>query len=184
MDDRDKKGASAGTAIAILGLLIIIAVLALKFLGPGELPLVGEYPVGEIYLNEYISYHFFAGLAIGIIVLIIGAAMSRRKKKEPTKEVEEELEKELEELEEEIEEEGICPTCGAVIPIDAEECPECGEELEPPEEEMKEEIEEEKFVGTQKCPICGAEVSEASEECPECGEPLGDDIEDEIFEDL
>ncbi|MEF8832794.1 MAG: hypothetical protein V5A66_04660, partial [Candidatus Thermoplasmatota archaeon] len=132
MDDQEGEGASAGTAVAILGLLIIIAVLVLKFAGPGQLPLIGEYPVGEINPDNYFSTHFFSAIAIGIIVMIIGVVMSRRKKVEPTEEeLEEDLEEELEALEEEIEEEGICPTCGAVIPIDAEECPECGEELEP-----------------------------------------------------
>ncbi len=38
------------------------------------------------------------------------------------------LQDDEEEEEEEEEEESICPTCGAVIPIDSEECPECGEE--------------------------------------------------------
>ncbi len=185
MDDRAKKGASSGTAIAIIGLLMIIAVLVLKFVGPGELPLIGEYPVGEINPNGQLSIHFFTGIVIGIIILIIGGAMSRRKKEEPVEELEEGLQKELEELEEEIEEEGICPTCGAVIPIDADECPECGEELEPPEE-FEEEFEEgeEEILVSKNCPICGAELPDEVDECPECGEPLGEEGEEDVFEDL
>jgi len=172
MDDRDEKGASAGIAIAILGLLIIIAVLAIKFTAEGP---TDEF-VGITNPEGVYGMYFWLGIGIGIIVLIIGGAMSMMKKEEPVEELEKDLEKELEELEEEIEEEGICPTCGAVIPIDAEECPECGEELEPPEEE--------EFGEKQNCPICGAEVSEDTEECPECGEPLGEGSEEDVFEDL
>ncbi len=166
----DEKGFNKGWAIAALGIIILIAVIVLKFAGPGELPLIGEYP-SEINPNGHISYHFFIGIAVGLIVMVIGGAMAMTKG-EPA--VEEEIEDKLEEAEE-----GICPTCGAVIPIDSEECPECGEELEPPEEEFEEEEEE---LEEQECPICGAEVPGDAEECPECGEPLG--IEEDVFEDL
>ncbi len=172
MDDREEKGASSGAAIAILGLLIIIAVLAIKFTAEGP---TDEF-MGITNPEGVYGMYFWSGIGIGIIVMIIGGAMSMRKKKEPAEKLDEDLEKELAELEEEIEEEGICPTCGAVIPIDAEECPECGEELEPPEEE--------EFGETENCPICGAEVSSDVEECPECGEPLGGEPEEDIFEDL
>lgn len=174
MKERDKEGASAGIGIAVIGLLIVIAVLAIKIVGPRPVSILGielGNPEG-VYTGSY----FLGGIAVGIIIIIIGAAMAMRKKKEPAQELENDLEKELKELEEVIEEEGICPTCGAVIPIDAEECPECGEELEPPEEE--------EFGEKQNCPICGAEVSEDTEECPECGEPLGEGSEEDVFEDL
>ncbi|MFP4000418.1 MAG: double zinc ribbon domain-containing protein [Thermoplasmata archaeon] len=191
--DTDEKGMSTGVAIAVLGLLIILATLALKFgMGPGELPIIGEYP-SEVNPNGHFSFHFFAGIIFGLIVMIIGGAMSATRERVPVEEegLEEEMEEELSELEEEIEEEGICPTCGAVIPIDAEECPECGEELEPPEEieeeeevEEAEEEEEEEELEEQECPICGAEVPADADECPECGEPLGEEAEEDVFEDL
>jgi len=173
MKERDKEGASAGIGIAVIGLLIVIAVLAIKIVGPRPVSILGielGNPEG-VYTGSY----FLGGIAVGIIIIIIGAAMAMRKKKEPAQELENDLEKELKELEEVIEEEGICPTCGAVIPIDAEECPECGEELEPPEEEMREGLREEEAVETQNCLICGAEVSNEAEECQECGEPLGEE---------
>ncbi|MFW5946549.1 MAG: double zinc ribbon domain-containing protein, partial [Candidatus Natronoplasma sp.] len=96
-------------------------------------------------------------------------------------------EEEVEEVEEEaVEEEGVCPTCDAIIPIDADRCPECGEELEPPEEELieeeietetalddlekaLEEVEDETEAVVFVCPICDAELEEDVDECPECG---------------
>jgi len=170
MDDQDEKGASIEMGIAVLGLLIVIGVLVIKFVRIDAFdPFLGiPNPRGEF--GEY----FLTGIGIGIIVMLIGGALSMKKKKEPAEKLEKDLEKELEELEEEIEEEGICPTCGAVIPIDADECPECGEELEPPEEE--------EFEVTPNCPICGAEVSSDADECPECGEPLGEESEEGVSE--
>jgi len=115
-----------GTLMLFLGLLIIISVSILKFVGPGELPLIGEYPLREINPNDHLSIHFFTGIVIGIIVTIIGGTMSIINQKESSEE--------LEELEEEIKEEDICTTCGTVILIDVEECPECGDELKTEEE--------------------------------------------------
>jgi len=95
------------------------------------------------------------------------------------------LEEELEEAEE-----GICPTCGAVIPIDSDECPECGEELEPPEEEIFEEEEEvdSSTSGslsresldytdlsqkeTKGCPYCAKKIGKDENTCPNCGQTL------------
>lgn len=166
-----------GFIILLIGLIVIFASIAMKMSGPGELPIIGEYPQ-EINPDGYFSYHFFAGLITGIIVLLIGIVSSVRLRAAPAgAEVEEELEMEEEE---EVEEEGICPTCGAVIPIDSAVCPECGEELEPPEEEETEEEEEEAI----ECPICGAEVPADSTECPECGEPLSEEEEEVEEEDL
>ncbi len=168
MEDREKSGASAGMAVAVLGILMIIGLLVLKFAGPESIMGI-DNPQGT-----YGSY-FLGGLAVSVIVMIIGGMMAGGTKEEPT---EEEYEEEFEEeFEEDIEEEGICPTCGAVIPIDSDECPECGEELEPPEEE-------EEVVEEQECPICGAEVPADADECPECGEPLGEESEEDVFEDL
>ncbi len=182
----EKGGNSTGMGILGLGLLIIIGILVIKFVRIDAFdPFLGiENPEGTY------GMYFITGIVIGIVVMLIGGAMSAMKK-EPEEEIEEELDEELEEelteLEEEIEEEGICPTCGAVIPIDAEECPECGEELEPPEEmeeEEEAEEEEEEIFEEQECPICGAEVPGDAEECPECGEPLGEEAEEDVFEDL
>jgi len=80
---------SLGTLIVIVGLLIIISVTILKFVGPGELPLIGEYPVGDINPNDHLSIHFFLGIVIGIIVMIIGGALSIINKKETVEELEE-----------------------------------------------------------------------------------------------
>ncbi|MGM0509623.1 MAG: double zinc ribbon domain-containing protein [Thermoplasmatota archaeon] len=206
-------GFNYGFIILILGLLLTIGTAALKFVNLSPLPVIGEYP-SEIYLGDpYFSYHFFIGLISGLIVLIIGVvATVKLKPRAEVVEVEEEPEEIFEEEfeEEEEVEEGICPTCGAVIPIDSEECPECGEELAPHEEEYEEEIEEEEeefeeeeeeleaeeeeleeeeeFVEeeTVECPICGAEVSADADECPECGEPLGeiDEEDEDLFADL
>ncbi len=163
-----------GTIILGLGIIIILAVVALKMAGPSELPVIGTYP-SEIYTGDpYLSYHFFMGLITGIVVAGIGGAMSFRKK--PVSEFEED---EFEEEFEEVLDEGICPTCGAVIPVTSQECPECGEELEPVEEEITGE--------TTECPICAATVAASEDECPECGEPLGtteEDLEEDFFDDL
>jgi len=174
---------SLGYLISIFGVLIIIAVLVLKFVGPGELPLIGEYPIGEINPDDHLSIHFFVGIVIGTVVLIVGVAISMIKKMEKAKDLDEDLQKELQELEEEIEEEGVCPTCGALIPVNAEVCIECGEELEPLKG-SEEESEEEENIERQNCSVCGAEVSDEDERCPECNEPLGEISEEDIFEEL
>ncbi len=182
MDKRENKGVSAGMGISVIGLLLVLAVLAIKFVGPDPISILG-FEIGNPE-GVYTGIYFLGGIAVGIIIMILGAAISRRKKKKTTKEAEKELEDELEELEEEIEEEGICPTCGAVIPLDAEECPECGEELEPPEEEMMDDVMAENILDIENCPICGAEVSEEVDECPECGEPLDTESDEDVFEDM
>ncbi len=170
----EEGGSKKGWAIAAIGILIVLAILVIKLTAEGPTDEFMGITNPEGVYGEY----FLSGIAIGIIVMIIGGAMGARKKK-PVEEEEIDLEEELEEAEE-----GICPTCGAVIPIDSDECPECGEELEPPEEEIFEEEEEEEELVEQECPICGAEVSGDADECPECGEPLGEEEEEDIFEDL
>lgn len=169
--ESEESGFNLSFIPLILGILITLGTVAIKFSGLD--PFMGiENPSG-VY-----GYLFLSGVAVGIIIFVIGIAMSVMSKKEVTYEVGEEEVELIEEEEEEVEE-GICPTCGAVIPIDSEECPECGEELAPPDEEEAE-VEEVK-----ECPICGAEVSADSEECPECGEPLTDEEEeDDLFADL
>ncbi|MFO8109046.1 MAG: zinc ribbon domain-containing protein [Thermoplasmata archaeon] len=173
-------GPNYGVIIMALGIVMILAVVALKIAGPNELPMIGEYPQ-EIYTGDpYFSYHFFMGLIGGIVVTGIGGVMSMSGK--PSEDFEEDFEDTDEDLLDEDVEEGICPTCGAVIPISSMECPECGEELEPADDEEEEDI----FIGeTVECPICAATVDSSSEECPECGEPLGGDVEeDDFFADL
>jgi len=121
---------------------------------------------------------------------LLKGKLQREPKTTPEEEAPEELE------EEEIEEEGVCPTCGAIIPIDAENCPECGEELEPPEEELEEEeietetalddlekaleeVEDETEAVVFVCPICDAELEEDVDECPECGTVFVEEEEEE-----
>jgi len=145
---------------------------------PEELPEEEEIPEEEGGIGKS-----FSGIANSIrgglssTVSFFKDKLGSKKEKSP-----EEIE---EEVVEDFEEEGICPTCGAVIPSDSEECPECGEELEPPEEPEEEEIEtgsaledleralEEVEEETESvvfvCPICDAELKEDVDECPECG---------------
>ncbi len=168
-EEKVTGGPNYGAIVLVLGVIIILAVVAIKFAGPGELPVIGEYPSEVMTGPDHYSYHFFMGMISGLVVMAIGGVMTL--KKTTVTEIEEEVDL-LEEEEEELEE-GICPTCGAVIPIASDECPECGEELEPPEEE---EIVE--------CPICAASVDASETECPECGEPLSEEEEEEEEEDL
>ncbi|MFW6040980.1 MAG: double zinc ribbon domain-containing protein [Thermoplasmatota archaeon] len=164
----------------ILGILAILGTLIVKVVGPR--PVIGiENPPGT-----YGGY-FLAGVGVGIVLAVIGMvmiALSSLGKEKKISELEEEFDYTSDvvfEEEEEIEEEGLCPTCGAVIPISSTECPECGEELEPYEED---EMEVKEVI---VCPICGAEVEEDDEECPECGEPLAvekKEKEDDIFSDI
>ena len=184
------SGPNYGVIILALGVIIILAVVALKMAGPGELPIIGEYPSEinpTIDGEEYFSHHFFMGLIGGIVVAGIGGVLAMRGK--PVADYEEYEEEDV--LAGEEEEEGICPTCGAVIPITSIECPECGEELEPMEDEelpMEEEetFEDEPVGDTIECPICAAIVDSTTSECPECGEPLGEDKgdDDDFFADL
>jgi ribosomal protein L40E len=68
----------------------------------------------------------------------------------------------------------ICSECGAEVPADAKECPQCGERFEvegvpetkPPEEPAKK--------GSFICSECGAEVSGEDDVCPNCGERFED----------
>jgi len=166
----EKNGFNLSFVPLILGILITLGTVGIKFSGID--PFIGiENPSG-VY-----GHLFLSGVVVGLIIFVIGLAMTVMSKKQVKPEIAEEEVEPFEE-EEEMVEEGICPTCGAVIPIDSEECSECGEELAPPEEEeVVEEVKE--------CPICGAEVSAESEECPECGEPLTEEEEDEdLFADL
>lgn len=169
--ESEESGFNLSSAPLILGILVTLGTVGIKF--SGEDPFMGiENPSG-VY-----GHLFLSGVAIGLIIFVIGIAMTVMSKKEVTPAVTEEEVDVIEEEEEEVEE-GICPTCGAVIPIDSEECSECGEELAPPEEE------EEVIEEVKECPICGAEVSANSEECPECGEPLAEEEEeDDLFADL
>lgn len=178
----------------VFGIIAALGVLVIKFVGPR--PFLGiENPSGT-YGNM-----FLLGLGGGIILFVVGmivmAIPSLRKEKEYGEPLEEFEEEEIEEefVEEEVEL-GICPTCGAEIPIDSTKCPECGELLEPYGEEeefyVEEEVEEEEETieeiveETIECPICGAELSSDTKTCPECGEPLGEEEEEEedMFSDL
>lgn len=165
----EEEGFNLSLIPLVIGVLLTLTTVGIKFSGMD--PFMGiENPSG-VY-----GHLFLSGVAVGLIIFVIGVAMNVMSKRETPTVISEE--EEVFEEEEEVEE-GICPTCGAVIPLDSEECPECGEELAPPDEE--EEVVEE----VKECPICGAEVSADSEECPECGEPLAEEEEDEdLFAEL
>ena len=184
---------SLGIIPLVFGILAVLGVLVIKFVGPRTF-LGIENPAGT-YGNM-----FMLGLGAGIILFIIGiivmAIPSLRKEKEYGEPLEEFEEEEIEDefVEEEVEL-GICPTCGAEIPIDSTKCPECGELLEPYGEEegyVEEEVEEEEEIieetveETIECPICGAELPADSKSCPECGEPLAEEEkeEEDMFSDL
>ncbi len=206
-ESSEKPQMNIGVVILGLGILVILAALILKLTGwPGQLPVIGEYPT-KIYTGDpYFSTHFFMGIITGLVVLIIGAAITFKSKIAPEESIEEE--EGIFEEEEELEE-GICPTCGAVIPITSSECPECGEELEPPEEEEEYKIctlceaeiplnaeecpecgevfEVDEGASTVECPVCAAEVSSEQDKCPECGEPISEESDedmDDLFADL
>ncbi|MEF8832836.1 MAG: hypothetical protein V5A66_04880 [Candidatus Thermoplasmatota archaeon] len=77
----DNEGNVSGMAIAVLGILMIIGLMVIKFFGPR--PFVGiENPEGKY------GMYFWSGMVIGIIVLIIGGAMSMRKEEETSEEEE------------------------------------------------------------------------------------------------
>jgi len=146
-----------------------------------EVPPWEEEPEEEVEEEEKEEAKRFGGIASSIRNgLSFLKSKFRREPKTTPEEAEEEVEEEA------IEEEGVCPTCGAIIPIDADRCPECGEELEPPEEELVEEeieteaalddlekaleeVEDETEAVVFVCPICDAELEEDVDECPECG---------------
>lgn len=186
-----RGGFNFGIIILILGLIGTVGVTAIKMTSTGP---TDEF-MGITNPEGVYGRYFLSGMVGGIVVLLIGLVATIKMKSAPIVTEEEEWEEEMDEFEEEAEEEGICPSCGAVIPISSAVCPECGEELMPPEEEAGEEdiaeedIDEELGLTdeTIECPICGAEVPGDAGECPECGEPLGEEgaeDEEDLFSDL
>lgn len=162
-----------GMILLVLGLLGMIAVLAIKFTSTGP----DDEFMGIVNPEGVYGEYFMSGMVVGLVVLVIGAVLSRKKEAEPLFDEEEEEVMDLEE-----EEEGICPTCGAIIAVTCVECPECGEELEPPEGEIGDEP-----GVTMECPICGGVLSPQDTECTECGEPVAETEEkddDDLFADL
>lgn len=97
MADGEKR---SGMAIAVIGILIIIAMLVIKFSSTSA---TDEF-MGVTNPEGIYGMYFLSGIVIGIIVMIIGGAMSMRKEEGLTEE-EEEGEEDLEEMLEEEEEE-------------------------------------------------------------------------------
>ena len=61
-----------------------------------------------------------------------------------------------------------CPSCSALVPVQAAFCPTCGAAMPPlPEPEPAPEPEEEK--DDDACPACGAEMDDDDKFCPACG---------------
>lgn len=54
----------------------------------------------------------------------------------------------------------VCSECGADVPIDAKECPQCGDKFE------------DEGGGPEKCPSCGKEVTPGAKNCWNCGKEL------------
>ncbi len=194
-----KGGFNFGIILLVLGLVGMIAVIAIKFTSTGE---TDEF-MGIINPKGTYGEYFLSGVIGGLVLFVIGLVATMKGKSKSTPlilEEESEIfeddnifedEEEFKDEEVEEEEEGICPTCGAIIQVSCTECPECGEELAPPEEDIEEEIEEEEDILalTIECPICGAELPEDAKECTECGEPIEvsedeEEEEDDLFADL
>ncbi len=113
------KGLSLAIVPLVLGILLIFITIGIKLSGIDPVMGIGN-PSGSY--GEY----FLSGIGVGLIIFGVGAAMatiSKKKVKEP-KEEESEI----------VDDEGICPTCGEIIPIDSTECSECGEKLAPSDE--------------------------------------------------
>lgn len=171
------SGPNFGIIILALGVIIILAVVAIKFTASGP---TDEF-MGIVNPEGVYGEYFLSGIVGGIVVAGIGGVLSLKGKPVEDYDIYEE-----EEVLADEEEEGICPTCGAVIPITSIECPECGEELEPMDEE-EEDIPGASVAGDNiECPICAAMVDSTTTECPECGEPLGGEKgeDDDFFADL
>lgn len=103
-----------------------------------------------VFLNIALLYYILLGL-------IYWSKSSRKRYEEIKKEKEEprtSTKKEDEQVQ--AEEKFVCSECGAEVPPDATECPQCGE----PFEEEKE---------TMICGSCGAEVDSDAESCWNCG---------------
>ncbi len=111
-----------GWLVAAIGILMILAILVIKFVGPR--PFMG-------ITNPEATYggYFMAGIGIGVIVMIIGGVIGT-KTEEP---VEEEEEMTMEEEYGEDEYVCECLDCGHIMETYEHcreiECPECGGEM-------------------------------------------------------
>ncbi len=85
----EESGMNKGWAVAVIGILIVIAVLAIKMSASGDTSEFMGITNPEGVYGEY----FMAGIGIGVIVLIIGGVMATMTG-EPAEE-EEEFEEEM-----------------------------------------------------------------------------------------
>ena len=64
----------------------------------------------------------------------------------------------------------ICSECGADVPAEAGECPQCGEKFD--EEQKKDALDAKKVDGELKCPKCNNVVFTTDTKCWNCGQEL------------
>jgi ribosomal protein L40E len=64
----------------------------------------------------------------------------------------------------------ICSECGADVPAEASECPQCGEKFD--EEQKKDAMEAKKADGELRCPKCNNVVFNTDTKCWNCGQEL------------
>lgn len=103
-----------------------------------------------VFLNIALLYYILLGL-------VYWSKSSRKRYEELRKDKEEKtMPGKKEDESGQVEEKFVCSECGAEVPPDATECPQCGE----PFEEEKE---------TMICSSCGAEVDRDAESCWNCG---------------
>ncbi|MDD1746641.1 MAG: zinc ribbon domain-containing protein [Methanomassiliicoccales archaeon] len=107
----------------------------------------------ELYYNTL--YVFLnVGLWFAFVIMATWWMDSSKKKMEAAQK----LKKEAEVAK--TQEKFVCSECGADVPVDAKECPQCGEKFE------------DEGGGPEKCPACGKEVAPGATSCWNCGKEL------------
>jgi len=107
----------------------------------------------ELYYNTL--YVFLnVGLWFAFVIMATWWMESSKKKVEAAQKQKKEVEAK------ESKEKFVCSECGADVPIDAKECPQCGERFE------------DEGSGPEKCPSCGKEVTPGATNCWNCGKEL------------
>ncbi|HUL39004.1 MAG TPA: zinc ribbon domain-containing protein [Methanomassiliicoccales archaeon] len=107
----------------------------------------------ELYYN---TLYVFLNVGIWFVFVVVATLWMESSKKKV-----EAAQKEKKEAEAKASgEKFVCSECGADVPIDAKECPQCGEKFE------------DEGSGPEKCPSCGKEVAPGATSCWNCGKEL------------